>query len=251
MQKIVAFVNDMQERATKSLVEVSGTGTATKDVIDFKSGQAEVITVRGGAIEKAAITKLTLKDIKPPVGDKTVSYMVYQMEIFPENPYCPMGHFNTEWSLEGQGPYHMNLDLFPAMTVAEDLKNMRGLMDTVADRFTRDRDTMREGLDEHYHMSHWEKPLATKVGCKLLNLKNEDLDLFISAYKTFFDGYIDIVRKRKDMPFSAVDTAAKIARNSRWLEYITIKDQAVRIGLAAGIPPQVLIALSYPPSAAF
>jgi coproporphyrinogen III oxidase len=251
MQKILDFVNDMQDRATKDLVKVSGSGKATKEVIDFKSGQAEVITVRGGAIEKAAITKLTLKDIKPPAGDKTVSYMVYQMEIFPENPYCPMGHFNTEWSLEGQGPYHMNLDLFPALPVEEDLKLMTGLMDKVADQFSRDRVKMREGLDEHYNMAHWAKPLATKVGCKLLNLNNQDLDLFISAYHTFFDGYIEIVRKEKDTPYTEADKKAKIARNSRWLEYITIKDQAVRLGLAAGIPPQVLIALSYPPLAAF
>ena len=251
MQKILDFVNNMQDRATKDLVKVSGSGKATKEVIDFKSGQAEVITVRGGAIEKAAITKLTLKDIKPPAGDKTVNYMVYQMEIFPENPYCPMGHFNTEWSLEGQGSYHMNLDLFPAVPVEEDLKLMAGLMDKVADQFSRDRVKMRVGLDEQYNMPHWAKPLATKVGCKLMNLNNKDLDLFISAYHTFFDGYIEIVRKRRDTPFTEADKKAKIARNSRWLEYITIKDQAVRLGLAAGIPPQVLIALSYPPSAAF
>ena len=249
--KIVDFVEDMKKRAANGLLEVSGTGKCTKETVPFKSGEAEVITVRGGAIEKAAITHLTFKGLKPPIGDKPVDYMVYQMEIFPENPYCPMGHFNTEWSLEGPGPYHMNLDLFPAVRVEEDLESMRRLMDGVADRFSRDRNKMRAGLDEHYNMEHWAVPLATKVGCKLLNLSGEELDLFISAYHTFFDGYIDIIRKRKDTPFSAQDTTRKIERNSRWLEYITIKDQAVRLGLAAGIPPQVLIALSYPPSAAF
>ena len=100
-------------------------------------------------------------------------------------------------------------------------------------------------------MEHWEAPLATKVGCKLLNLNNDDLDLFIKAYHAFFDGYLAIVEKRKKTPYKEADSTLKLHRNSRWLEYITIKDQAVRIGLAAGIPPQVLIALSYPPSAAF
>ena len=249
--RIVDFGEERKETAANGLMEVAGVGKCTREKVPFKSGEAEIITVRGGAIEKGAITHITLKGIKPPLGDKPVDYMVYQMEIFPENPYCSMGHFNTEWSLEGPGPYHMNLDLFPAVRVEEDLATMKKLMDNVADTFKRDRQKMREGLDVHYNMEHWEAPLATKVGCKLLNLNNDDLDLFIKAYHVFFDGYLAIVEKRKKTSYKEADSSLKLHRNSRWLEYITIKDQAVRIGLAAGIPPRVLIALSYPPSAAF
>jgi len=249
--RIVDFVEEMKETASNRLMDVAGAGKCTREKVPFKSGEADIITVRGGAIEKAAITHITLKGIKPPIGDKPVDYMVYQMEIFPENPYCPMGHFNTEWSLEGPGPYHMNLDLFPAVRVEEDIASMKKLMDGVADEFKRDRLKMREGLDDHYNMEHWQSPLATMVGCKLLNLNNGELDLFIRAYHTFFDGYLAIAEKRKNAPFKEADSRLKLQRNSRWLEYITIKDQAVRIGLAAGIPPRVLVALSYPPSAAF
>jgi coproporphyrinogen III oxidase len=249
--RIVDFVEDMKERAVKGLLEASGGGTYTKEITPFKNNQAEVRTIRGGAFEKAAITHLTFKGLKPPIGDKPVDYMVYQMEIFPENPYCPMGHFNTEWSLEGPGPYHMNLDLFPAVRVEEDLEKMKKLMDGVADLFSRDRVKMREGLDEHYGMAHWDSPLATKVGCKLLNLKDAEIDLFIKAYHTFFEGYLDIIARRKNTPYTEADSKLKLRRNSKWLEYITIKDKAVRLGLDAGIPPQVLIALSFPPSAAF
>jgi coproporphyrinogen III oxidase len=249
--RIVAFVEDMKERAVKELLEVSDGATYTKEITPFKDNQADIRTIRGGAFEKAAITHLTFKGLKPPIGDKAVDYMVYQMEIFPANPYCPMGHFNTEWSLEGPGPYHMNLDLFPAVRVEEDLETMKKLMDGVADLFSRDRNKMQEGLDEHYSMEHWDFPLATKVGCKLLNLKNAEIDLFIKAYHTFFKGYLDIIARRKNIPYTEADSRLKLRRNGKWLEYITIKDKAVRLGLDAGIPPQVLIALSFPPSAAF
>jgi len=249
--KIVEFVEDMKERAVKGLLEVSGGAEYTKEITPFKNHQAEVRTIRGGAFEKAAITHLTFKGLKPPIGDKPVDYMVYQMEIFPENPYCPMGHFNTEWSLEGPGPYHMNLDLFPAVRVEEDLEKIKKLMDGVADLFSRDRVKMREGLDEHYGMEHWDAPLATMVGCKLLNLKDGEIDLFIKAYHTFFEGYLDIIARRKNTLATEADRKLKLRRNSKWLEYITIKDKAVRLGLDAGIPPQVLIALSFPPSAVF
>jgi len=249
--RIVEFVEEMKERAVNELLKVSCGAVYTREITPFGNHQAEVRTIRGGAFEKAAITHLTFKGLKPPIGDKPVDYMVYQMEIFPENPFCPMGHFNTEWSLEGPGPYHMNLDLFPAVKVAADLEKMRQLMDGVADQFSRDRDKMREGLDEHYGMEHWDVPLAAKVGCKLLNLTGAEIELFIKAYQTFFEGYLNIIANRKSAPYTEEDRKLKLRRNSKWLEYITIKDKAVRLGLDAGIPPQVLIALSFPPSAEF
>jgi coproporphyrinogen III oxidase len=249
--KIVTFVEEMKEKATRGLLEVSGTGKLVKKTHTFQGGRADVVTIRGGAIEKAAITHLVLKGITPPGTNEEVDAMVYQMEVFPENPYCPMGHFNTEWSMKGPGSYYMNLDLFPAVRVEEDINLVERAMGSVADRFGRGRDKMREGLDTHYNMEHFAFPLAAKVGCKLLELKQEDLDLFIDAYHTFFDSYLDILRKRKDNPFSAADARLKLERNGKWLEYITLKDRAIKMAQAVGVPPEVLIALSYPPSAVF
>lgn len=249
--RIVKFVDEMKKKATQELLEVSGNGELAEKTYTFKGGSANIIVIRGGAIEKGAITHLVLEGITPPGMNEEIDAMVYQMEVFPENPYCPMGHFNTEWSMKGPGPYHMNLDLFPAKRVEEDLRSVKEVMDKIADRFGRDREKMREGLDTHYTMEHFQATLATKVGCKLLELKEGDIDLFISAYKTFFDAYLDIIRKRKGNPYSETDKQLKLERNGKWLEYITLKDRAIKMAQAIGVPPEVLIALSYPPSAVF
>ena len=249
--KIVKFVEGMKEKAIKELLEVSGTGKLVEKTYTFKGGSAHVSVIRGGAIEKAAITHMVLKGITPPGMNEEIDAMVYQMEVFPENPYCPMGHFNTEWSMKGPGPYYMNLDLFPAKRVEEDLRSAKEVMDKVADRFGRDRDKMREGLDAHYTMDHFPSTLATKVGCKLLELKEQDLDLFTSSYQAFFDAYLAILRKRKGSPYSETDVQLKLERNGKWLEYITLKDRAIKMAQAVGVPPEVLIQLSYPPSAIF
>ena len=248
---IEGFVKEMKEKATKGLLEVSGGGKSVEKTYQFQVGSAHIITIRGGAIEKAAITHLILKGVKPPGADKASDGMVYQMEVFPENPYCSMGHFNTEWTMGGHVTYYMNLDLFPAVRVEEDLDTMRCLMDGVADKFGRDRNKMREGLDTHYNMEYWAFPLATKVGCKLLKLEEAELNLFITAYHTFFDAYLDIIRKRKDTRFSEKDRRLKFERNGKWLEYIAFKDRAIKMAQATGIPPEVLINLSFPPSAVF
>lgn len=249
--EILNFVKEMNEKATKALLEVSEGGKSIDKTYQYQKGQAETITIWGGAIEKASITHLILKGVKAPGKDREFDAMVYHMKVFPENPYCPMGHFNTEWILGGVCSYTIVLDLFPVMRIEEDLETMRHLMDGVADKFGRDRKKMREGLDIQYNMEHWSFPLATGVGCKLLQLDEEDLDLLITAYLTFFNAYLDIFKKRKDAPFSEEEIRLKLERNGKWLEYFTLKDRAVKMAQVSGVPPQVLISLGFPPSAIF
>jgi coproporphyrinogen III oxidase len=249
--KIVSFVNETKELVIEKLLEVSGAGNCTRDTIPFDVGHADSAVIRGGAIEKASITHLVLNQVKPPGVNDPLDYMVFQMEVFPENPHCPMGNFNTEWALTGSGPYHMNLDLFPALPQGDTFKGVKTAMDGVAEKFGIDKEEMRKGLDEHYTMEHFDEPLSSNVGCKLLNLKDEQVDLFIEAYHTFFNGYVDVLKSRKDTPYTESDTALKHRRNGKWLEYITLKDVAIKMALNTGIPPEVLVKLSYPPSAVF
>lgn len=128
-----------------------------------------------------------------------------------------MGHFNTDWTTSGQVYYYMNSDLFPAMRVRRiPLNTIRSLMDGVAGKFGRNREKMREGLDINYNMDHWAFPLATKVGCTLPKLKEDDINLFITAFHTFFDAYLNILRKRKDTQFSEEEKRLKFERNGNF-----------------------------------
>ncbi len=245
------FVENMKQKATKGLLEVSGSGKLSKRNWTFPKGQAEVMVIRGGAIEKAAIMHMTLQGVTIPGMTGNLDAVVYQMKVFPENPYCPVGHFNTEWVTNGRRRYFMNLDLFPAVRVEEDLRTMKAAMDVVADRFGRDREKMREGLDTHYNMEHFTAPLASKVGCKLQDLKDEDLDLFVTAYETFLGVYLDIIGKTKGVTYTENDVQLKLERNGRCLQYTMLKDGAIKASRDEGVPPEVLIEMSFPPSAIF
>ena len=249
--KIMDFLREMKVKATKELLEIAGDSNCVERTFTFKVGHAETTTIRGGRIEKAAISHLTINGVKLPGTDEEVDPTVYQMEVYPENPYCPMGHFNAEWSHGDTGPYYMNLDLFPAIRVEEDLEDMKQAMDAIADKFDKDRITMREGLDIQYNMEHWSFPLATNVGCKLMGLEEGELDFFITAYRTFFDAYCAILRKRKDTPFTEKEVRLKHERNGKWLEYIAFKDGAVKMAKAYGMPAEMLIGVTFPPSAVF
>ncbi|MFC1592009.1 coproporphyrinogen III oxidase [Thermodesulfobacteriota bacterium] len=249
--EILDFVNEIKEHAVQELLAVSDGGSKTEQTYSFEAGQAQLITIRGGAIEKAAIAHLSLDGVKPPGAEKSVNGVVYQMEIFPRNPYCPMGHFNTEWMFAEPTLYFMNLDLFPAVAVQEDIEGARAAMDAVAQRHGRNADTCREGLAVQYAMEHWPGTLAAQVGLQMKGLQEGDLDLFTEAYEALFKSYVGILAKRKDQAFDAEQEQQKLVRNGRWLEYIAIKDRAIKMAQAVGVPPEVLIGLSFPPSAAF
>lgn len=245
------FLNAMKKNAAATLLELSDGGTSTVTTHSFPKGTAELTIIRGGAIEKASIMHLNLKGIKPQGFAAEADGVVFQIEIFPKNPHCPMGHFNTQWQYTDETQYYMNLDLFPALSSQEDLDTVRKAMDAVAKRYGKDKDGLRKGLDEHYNMDHWDSPLASNVGFKLKALTDGDRDLFTDAYQTFFDAYIDIIRKRKNTSFTDKQERLKLTRNARWLEYITLKDKAFKMAQSLGIPAEVLVGFSYPPAAVF
>lgn len=240
--RIDDFLHETKETSRKELLEVSGGGTCFEKSFSFKAGEGQLVSIRGGAIEKAAITKLQLNGIKVPGSDIVTDGVVYQMEIFPENPYCPMGHFNTEWTIGEETTYHMNLDLFPAVRVQEDIDGAREMMDDVARRFGRDCEGVREGLGIQYNMEHWDYPLAAKAGFQLKGLGEDDLDLFITAYKKFFGSYVDILKKRRNTGFGENETRLKLERNGKWLQYITQKDRAIKLARPSESPRSFLSA---------
>jgi len=248
---IISFVSEAKEHVVNKLMESSEASKLEKQVFSFTAGSAEVSLITGGAIEKASITHMILDNVTPPEGGDPSDYMVFQMEIFPENPSCPMGHFNTEWSMGADGPYHMNLDIFPAVIIDDDINFIKLEMDKVADKFGVDKGQMRNGLKESYNMGHWDAPLAVNAGCRLLKLTAEKLDLFIDAYYTFFNSYINVFKSRKNTAYNKTLNNLKLKRNGMWLEYLALKDSAIKMAVDIGITPELIIKLGFPPSAMF
>jgi len=250
-EKIVGFVEKTRELVIEKLLEVSDGGELVRKTVPFKVGEADVAVIRGGAIEKASITHMKLNQVQPPELDRVIDYQVFQVEIFPANPLVPMGHFNTEWGMTGEGPYHMMIDLFPAVEDEKTCASARAAMDGVAAVFDKDKNDFRSGLADHYNMGHWESSLAAEIGCRLMHLGADQLDLFITSYHVLFKEYCELLAGIKDAPYTQADVKQKLRRNGKWLEHLTLQDVAVKMGLGVGIPPGVLVELSYPPSAEF
>jgi coproporphyrinogen III oxidase len=232
-------------------MELSGGGRLEKKNWTMPFGHMAAVIIKGGSIEKAAICELVLENVAPPGTPPRKGSTVYQMEIFPTNPFHPMGHFNTEWSGDSSPVFSGNLDLFPAIKVTEDLQSVKSKMDSVALQFNKDPEKIRQGLSTQYNMEHFPFPLASSVGFKFGGLPEAEIDFFQTAYRTFFDCYIEIIRRSHGLPYKAEEERLKLERNGRWLQYIAFKDRAVKGGYALGIPADALMCLAYPPSAVF
>ena len=245
------LVEDMKQKASKGLLAVSGTGKSSERTWTFPNGHAEVMVVKGGAIDKAAIQYMSLQGVTRVRQTGDFDGVVLHIVVFPENPYCPMGNLIFEGITKGTRRYYMNLDLFPAVRVEEDLAAMKAAMDAVADRFERDREVMREGLDTLYTMEHFPAPLTAKVGCKLLLYEEEDLNFLAAAYDTFLSVYLDIISKRKGISYTESDVHLKLERNGRWLQLLVLREGEIRFAQNQGMPPEIIVEMGFPPSAIF
>ena len=63
--------------------------------------------------------------------------------------------------------------------------------------------------------------------------------------------YLDIINKRKGTACTESDVQLKWERNGKWLQYLMLKDGAIKAGREQEIPPEVLIEQGFPPTAAF
>jgi coproporphyrinogen III oxidase len=98
-------------------------------------------------------------------------------------------------------------------------------------------------------MDGWQQPLAARAGFqfKMIPLE-ENLSMAMDGAEVFLKGYLEMVRKLKGHRFSADDDALKNEMRAHWLEYLLMKDGAVRMGREKGHPFEALRWMGLPPT---
>jgi coproporphyrinogen III oxidase len=66
--------------------------------------------------------------------------------------------------------------------------------------------------------------------------------------EVFLKGYLEMVRKLKDSPCSSDDDVLKNQMRAHWLEYLLMKDGAVRMGREKGHPFDAIRWMGLPPT---
>ena len=218
----------------------------------------EVAISRGLVFEKATVSEITLNwpraskalvDLQLAGESEPVSVVVLQIEIFPLSPLLPMGHFNIERFYAGKNKLTANMDVFPAATPEKDLDFLRKQMAGVAEKYGKDQWALSRGLAEQYSMEGWRQPLAARAGFqfKMVSLE-KNFSIARDGAEAFLTGYMEMVDTLKGHPGSTADEEAKNEMRAHWLEYLLMKDGAVRMGRERGHPFEALRWMGLPPA---
>ena len=264
-----SFIAGLKKKAIDTITSLNGSawrsrtwdhkGPAPKDTEKIEyTYRHEVNASRGEVFEKATVSEIfidwpkaakTLVDMKLASPSEPVSVRVLQIEIFPTSSILPMGHFNLERFYAGKNMMMANMDVFPAATPREDVDALRNKMSEVAKKYGKDQWELSKGLAEQYNMEGWQYPLAARAGFqfKMLPLE-ENFPVVRDGAETFFNGYIEIVKKLKDLRYSTDDDVLKNEMRTHWLEYSLMKDGAVKMGRERGHPFEALRWMGLPPT---
>jgi coproporphyrinogen III oxidase len=235
------------------------TGPAASDTeqIDY-TYRHEVAVSRGTVFEKATVSEIfinwpkaskTLVDLKLAAESDAVRVLVLQIELFPASSLLPMGHFNLERFYAGKNILNANMDIFPAATPEEDIDALRKQMSAVAEKYGRNQWELSSGLAEQYNMGEWQHPLAARAGFQFKMVSLEDyFSIAREGAEAFFNGYMDMVNKLKGHHAGTADDGVKNEMRTHWLEYLLMKDGAVRMGQQKGHPFEAVRWMGLPPT---
>ena len=267
--EVGSFIAGFKKKAIEAITSLNGTNwqsrtwehtgpTSTDPEQVAYTYRHEVNESRGAVFEKGTVSEIsidwpkaakTLVDLKLAGESDAVSVRVLQIEIFPLSARLPMGHFNIERFYAGKNMLNANMDVFPAATPTEDVDILRKQMSEVAKKYGKDQWQLSSGLAEQYNMDGWQYPLAARAGFqfKMIPLEN-NFSLVRDGAEVFLNGYMEMVRKLKDHRFSTDDDVLKNEMRTHWLEYLLMKDGAVRMGREKGHPFEALRWMGLPPT---
>jgi coproporphyrinogen III oxidase len=267
--EVESFIAGFKKKAIEAITSLNGTmwqsrtwdhkGPAPSDPEQIEyTYRHEVNASRGDVFEKATVSEIsidwpkaakTLVDLKLASESDAVSVRVLQIEMFPLSALLPMGHFNIERFYSGKNMLNANMDVFPAATPKEDVDTLRKQMSEVAKKYEQDQWQLSSGLAQQYNMDGWQQPLAARAGFqfKMLPLE-ENFPVVRDGAEVFLNGYLEMVRKLKDSPCSSDDDVLKNQMRAHWLEYLLMKDGAVRMGREKGHPFEALRWMGLPPT---
>jgi len=218
----------------------------------------EVNVSRGNVFEKATVSEISIDwpkaaksliDLKLASESDAVRVRVLQIEIFPLSSLLPMGHFNVERFYAGKNMLNANMDVFPAATPKEEIDALRKKMSEVAEKYGKDQWQLSSGLAQQYNMDGWQQPLAARAGFQFKMVPLEEYFLMArDGAEVFLNGYMEMVRKLKDRRCSTEDAVLKNEMRTHWLEYLLMKDGAVRMGREKGHPFETLRWMGLPPT---
>lgn len=206
------------------------------DVIDKYNGSREVETLeyedekaahtvyvsRGEVLEKTSFYTNYSKMAVPPYVPEAIWDRYYEFNFHSRTPLLGQLHATVYFTYMASGKSAIAgyMDYTPGTWIEEDNEYLKKIVDDHFAEYGRDTEKYRMMLNLPYHK---DKLKAAGVGAAfyvppLMEINEENLNFVIEANEKFVNGYLDLLEKRKDQPYTEQDLKNQAAMRKRWLE---------------------------------
>lgn len=262
--RMEAFIKDQQQEIVRALEAVDGS-KFRQDAWQRKEGGGGItcvlqdgnvfekagvgISVVYGTLPKRAIVSMRANHKNIVDGEDVPDSLEFfaaglSLVVHPHNPMAPTVHLNCRYfetakpdGSSGAWWFGGGSDLTPNYLFDEDAIHFHKTLKDVCDSHDKDYyPKFKKWCDEYFYNKHRNE--ARGVGGIFFDDVDEEVSdkentfAFIKdVLKSFLPGYIPIVEKRKDMPFTPAEKEWQAIRRGKYVEFNLVHDRGTAFGL--------------------
>ncbi len=216
----------------------------------FERGGVNFSHVTGGALPASATAS------RPELAGRSFQAMGVSLVLHPHNPYVPTVHMNVRFFVaeaSGAPPvswFGGGMDLTPYYGFEEDAAHFHRTCRDALDPFgPQTHDKFKKWCDEYFFLKHRKEPRGVG-GIFFDDLSEPDFDTCFALVRSvgdhFFDAYVPIVERRRELPYSDAERDFQAYRRGRYVEFNLVYDRGTLFGLQSGGRTESIL-MSLPP----
>ena len=261
------YLLTLQDRICDAIVEADGQAAFTEETWEREAGgggRTRVLT-DGAVFEQAGINfshvygdnlPPSATASRPQLAGRSFQAVGVSLVIHPKNPYVPTSHANVRFFIaekEGEEPiwwFGGGFDLTPYYGFEEDCihwhKQSKAACEVLGDdAYPR----YKKWCDEYFYLKHRDEPRGIG-GLFFDDLSKPGFEKSFAFMRSVGDhylkGYLPIVERRKDMPYSERQRDFQLYRRGRYVEFNLVFDRGTLFGLQSGGRTESIL-MSLPP----
>lgn len=275
--RVAAHLRQLQDRICTAIEGFEGEARFSEDSWerDAGGGGRSRVLAGGEVFEQAGVNfsrvegealPATASERRPDIAGAGFVATGVSLIMHPRNPYVPTAHANVRY-FEARKPgmepvwwFGGGFDLTPFYPYAEDVRHWHTVArdlcapygDAVYPRY-------KQWCDDYFHIKHRNENRG--VGGLFYDDVNAGgfercFQFTADVGQGFLDGYLPIVRRRKDTPWGEREREFQLYRRGRYVEFNLVYDRGTLFGLQSGgrtesilmsLPPLVRFRYNYQP----
>ena len=232
------YYAEMTKKALEGYKRINNTDRVENKKYEVPNATWDVDVVRGKVLEKATVTRVSLRTKHPVTGEDT-RFHALQSKVYPANPKIPVLVFIIEHMVAQDDFFSGMMDVIAPAPIQEDLTFLGGEMKKVCEKHGEEYEPLRDKGAQIFKLEPWKKPINAGVGIHNPTAK-ERVEMIKEEGQVWLSSYLKVVEKRINEPFTDDDVERMNAIRARILEYYYLGDISLPEAMKLGIPLEAI-----------